>query len=59
MRTIVGVASLALVLALAACGSTTGILPVGPDTYTITEWFSPIRGGIQSAPNVVIGNRGR
>lgn len=46
MRTIV-CASVALVLT--ACGSTTGILPVGPDTYTITERFSPIRGGSDTA----------
>jgi hypothetical protein len=30
---------------LTACASSTGILPAGPDTYTITEKFAPIRGG--------------
>jgi hypothetical protein len=48
MRTVIG-ASLALALALAACASTTGILPVGPGTYTITERFAPIRGGSHTA----------
>jgi len=49
MRTVTNGASLALVLTLAACGSTTGILPVGPGTYTITERFATIRGGSDTA----------
>jgi putative hemolysin len=36
-------------LVLSGCGSTTGILPVGPGTYTITERFAPIRGGSDTA----------
>src|SRR5476651_1031840 len=31
--------------ALAGCASSTGILPAGPDTYTLSERFAPIRGG--------------
>jgi hypothetical protein len=31
--------------ALAGCAASTGILPAGPDTYTVTEQFAPIRGG--------------
>jgi hypothetical protein len=32
-------------LALTSCASSTGILPAGPDTYTISEKFAPVRGG--------------
>jgi hypothetical protein len=32
-------------LALSACATSTGVLPAGPDTYTLTERFAPIRGG--------------
>jgi hypothetical protein len=28
------------VLALAGCAASTGVLPAGPDTYTVTERFS-------------------
>src|SRR5262245_3593233 len=34
---------------LAGCASSTGILPAGPDTYTITEKFAPVRGGSDAA----------
>jgi hypothetical protein len=27
------------------CAASTGILPAGPDTYTISERYAPIRGG--------------
>jgi hypothetical protein len=30
---------------LGGCASSTGILPAGPDTYTISEKYAPIRGG--------------
>ena len=30
---------------LGGCASSTGILPAGPDTYTISEKFAPVRGG--------------
>src|SRR3984957_2248502 len=35
----------ALGAALGGCASSTGILPAGPDTYTLTERFAPVRGG--------------
>jgi hypothetical protein len=36
-------------LLIGGCASSTGILPAGPDTYTITEKFAPIRGGSDEA----------
>src|SRR3569833_1238745 len=30
---------------LGGCASSTGILPAGPDTYTISEKYAPNRGG--------------
>jgi hypothetical protein len=39
----------ALCAALGGCASSTGILPAGPDTYTITERYAPIRGGSDEA----------
>jgi hypothetical protein len=30
---------------VSGCASSTGILPAGSDTYTISERFAPIRGG--------------
>lgn len=35
--------------ALAGCASSTGVLPAGPDTYTLSEKFAPIRGGGEEA----------
>jgi hypothetical protein len=35
----------ALGAALGGCASSTGILPAGPDTYTLSERFAPVRGG--------------
>ena len=40
---------IAMALALGACAHSTGVLPAGPDTYTLTERFSPIRGGRDEA----------
>jgi hypothetical protein len=37
------------VLLLCGCASSTGILPAGPDTYTLTERLAPIRGGGDAA----------
>jgi hypothetical protein len=34
-----------LCAALGGCASSTGILPAGPDTYTLSERFAPVRGG--------------
>jgi hypothetical protein len=38
-----------LCAALSGCASSTGILPAGPDTYTISERYAPIRGGSDEA----------
>jgi hypothetical protein len=35
--------------ALAACSMGTGILPAGPDTYTVTERRAPVLGGSTTA----------
>jgi hypothetical protein len=40
--------------ALAGCASSTGILPAGPDTYTISEKVAPIRGGGTEAQRVAL-----
>jgi hypothetical protein len=32
----------------------TGILPAGPDTYTVTERFAPIRGGSTTAQQTAL-----
>jgi hypothetical protein len=40
-----GVLAALAALILAGCASSTGILPAGPDTYTMSEKFAPIRGG--------------
>jgi len=42
-----GVAALSLASAvvLVGCASSTGVLPAGPDTYTLSEKVAPIRGG--------------
>jgi len=45
----------ALGAALAGCASSTGILPAGPDTYTLTERFAPVRGGGDEAQRVALG----
>jgi hypothetical protein len=45
MRFIVIIAA----LLIGGCATSTGVLPAGPDTYTITEKFAPIRGGSDEA----------
>jgi hypothetical protein len=45
-------AQFGLIAAASGCAATsmsTGILPVGPDTYTITERYVPVRGGAFTA----------
>jgi hypothetical protein len=42
-------ATVAATAALSACVMGTGILPAGPDTYTVTERVAPILGGSTSA----------
>jgi hypothetical protein len=51
---------------LSGCAMGTGILPAGPNTYTITEHFAPIRGGSTTAQqtalteaNAFCGRQGR
>jgi hypothetical protein len=40
--------------ALAGCAMSTGILPAGPDTYTVTERFAPVRGGSTTAQQTAL-----
>ena len=44
-------------LALAGCATSTGILPAGPDTYTVTEHVAPVRGGSSEAERVALTRR--
>jgi hypothetical protein len=44
----------ALALFLSGCAASTGILPAGPDTYTVTERFAPIRGGSTTAQQTAL-----
>lgn len=46
--------ALAAALLLAACGGSTGVLPVGPDTYTISAAYRPMAGGGQAAQREVL-----
>ena len=39
----------AISAALTACSMGTGILPAGPDTYTVTERRAPVLGGSTTA----------
>jgi hypothetical protein len=39
---------------LAGCATSTGILPAGPNTYTISEKFAPIRDGSDEAERSVL-----
>ena len=42
-------ATVAATAVLSACAMGTGILPAGPDTYTVTERRAPVLGGSTSA----------
>ena len=52
------------ILALGGCANSTGVLPAGPDTYTVTEAFAPVRGGgveaqrVSTRPTRTASNRG-
>jgi len=46
--------ALAILLSLCGCAISTGILPAGPDTYTVTEHVAPIRGGSSEAERVAM-----
>jgi hypothetical protein len=43
-----------LALALTGCGATTGIVPVGLDTYALSEMRAPVLGGGEEARRVVL-----
>jgi hypothetical protein len=43
-----------LCAALGGCASSTGILPAGPDTYTLSARYAPIRGGSDEAEREVL-----
>jgi hypothetical protein len=43
-----------LPIVVGACANSTGVLPAGPDTYTITEKFAPVRGGSTEAKRVAL-----
>src|SRR5580693_3277832 len=48
-------AGVAMGLALqAGCASSTGVLPAGPNTYTLSEKFAPVRGGGDEAERVAL-----
>jgi hypothetical protein len=42
-------AVLVVMIALAACTRSTGVLPAGPNTYSLTEHSAPILGGSDDA----------
>jgi hypothetical protein len=44
----------ASVVALAGCAVSSGILPAGPNTYTLTERVAPIAGGGMEAQRVAL-----
>lgn len=39
---------------LAGCATSTGVLPAGPDTYTLSEHVAPVRGGRDEAQRVAL-----
>ena len=49
----------ASVVALAGCAVSSGILPAGPNTYTLTERVAPIAGGGMEAQRVASKRRTR
>ena len=51
MRQIIVLVTTALAL-LAGCSSSSGVLKVGPDTYTISTSASPAKGGIPAAKRI-------
>ena len=46
--------TLAFLLPLAGCAIGTGILPIGPNTYTVREEYAPIRGGATAAEQAAL-----
>lgn len=45
----------AMVFLIAGCSSSSGILPAGPDTYTVTERLVPMLGGGTEAKRIALG----
>jgi hypothetical protein len=45
---------IAAAVAISACATSTGILPAGPNTYTVTEVLAPVRGGGAKAEQVAL-----
>ncbi len=43
-----------LALAVAGCGTTSGIIPIGPDVYTLSEMRAPALGGGGEAQRVAL-----
>ena len=39
---------------LVGCACSTGILPAGPETYTVTERLAPVRGGGTEAERIAL-----
>jgi hypothetical protein len=46
--------ALAVCLALAACAATTGIVPIGPGTFQVSEMRAPVLGGGPEAQRAAI-----
>jgi hypothetical protein len=46
--------ALALALACGGCATSTGIIPVGPDTFTVSEMRAPALGGGPAAQRAVL-----
>jgi hypothetical protein len=51
MRTITALA----LLALAGCANSSGVLPLGPDTFTVSTSASPGKGGVPAAKRIAYG----
>jgi hypothetical protein len=51
-------ASLSTAILLAGCASSTGVLPVGPDTYSISAGASAARGGLTGARGAALKEAG-
>ena len=47
-------AAIGLALAVTGCAATFGIVPVGPNTYAVSEMRAPVRGGGAEARRVVL-----
>ena len=47
------------ILGLTGCAFSTGVVPVGPDTYTVSELRAPVLGGGAEAERVVLAKAGR